>query len=403
VGLFKRKGSKRQNDGQQFDVWWYEFSFQGTRIRESAHTDNRVVAEHIMRERRRKLEEGAGGIKAIAKPKTFAVAAQDWLDESKAQWSANNHRIETTNVGHLRPHFGKMLLTDIEAKDVKRYQAARKDEGASGKTINLEVAALRSVLRKARLWANIQPDIKMLKAREDVGRALSADEQSRLLVACKASRSRSLYPAVQVNLHTGLRNAELRNLRWSNVDLIQGEITVGKSKTAAGEGRKVPLSDVALACLKEWRSQFPDAQPAHYVFPSERYGLKGQDGRKDGKAVPYAIDPTKPISSFKTAWTAARKAAGVQCRWHDGRHSFVSALAEGQASDSTIMALAGHVSKKMMERYSHTRNERKREAIAAAFGRKTNTEQTEAEKTTEQSASPHFHPHSESAEAAQVM
>ena len=98
----------------------------------------------------------------------------------------------------------------------------------------------------------------------------------------------------------------------------------------------------------------PDAQPAHYVFPSERYGLKGQDGRKNRKVVPYATDPTKPISSFKTAWTAARETAGMSCRWHDSRHSFVSALGEGEASDTTIMALAGHVSKEMMERYGHT-------------------------------------------------
>jgi hypothetical protein len=41
------------------------------------------------------------------------------------------------------------------------------------------------------------------------------------------------------------------------------------------------------------------------------------------------------------------------------------ALAESQASDATIMSLAGHLSRKMMERYSHTRNEAKRQAIAA--------------------------------------
>jgi hypothetical protein len=39
------------------------------------------------------------------------------------------------------------------------------------------------------------------------------------------------------------------------------------------------------------------------------------------------------------------------------RHTFVSRLAESQASDATIMALAGHLSRKMMERYSHTRME----------------------------------------------
>jgi integrase len=345
-------------------VYWYEFSFQGVRIRESARTKNGQVAERIMREHRRKLELGRGGMKEVVKPKTFAAAAKDWLTVSTAQWSASNLRIETFNVGHLLPRFGKMLLTDITADDVKRYQAARLAEEASPKTINLEVAALRAVLRKHRLWANIQPDISMLRTREDIGRALTADEQHRLLTACKASRSRTLYPAFLLSLHTGLRNAELRNLRWRNVDLAAGEITVGKSKTQAGEGRKVPLSKMAHEAIREWRANFPEALPSHYVFCSERYGLDGEKGHKDGRVVPYLVDPTKPISSFKVAWTAAREAAKVDCRWHDARHSFVSALAEGEASDTTIMALAGHVSRKMMARYSHTGNKAKRAAIS---------------------------------------
>jgi len=189
-----------------------------------------------------------------------------------------------------------------------------------------------------------------------------------------------------------------------NVDLIDHQIIVGKSKTAGGEGRVVPLSEEAYQVAREWRSQFPDAKPSHYVFPSERYGLKGEGGRKDGKAVPYAIDPAKPISSFKTAWTTARKAAGVECRWHDCRHSFVSDLAEGEASDTTIMALAGHVSKKMMSRYSHTQNKVKKEAIAVAFNKKaTSTTQPESEMPTGGANSPHFHPHSQESEDAKIM
>jgi integrase len=120
--------------------------------------------------------------------------------------------------------------------------------------------------------------------------------------------------------------------------------------------------------LKGWRAQFIDATPEHYVFPSERYGLDGEAGLKSGKAIPYSVRPDVPIGSWKTAWTAARRAAGVSCRWHDCRHTFVSAVAEGQASDTTITALAGWMSKKMMERYSHTRNKAKIQAISALDG-----------------------------------
>jgi integrase len=185
------------------------------------------------------------------------------------------------------------------------------------------------------------------------------------LEACQRSRSRSLYPAVVVALSTGLRNAELRNLRWRNIDLLKGELIVGKSKTEGGEGRGVPLTNDALATLQAWRSNFRDVQPSHYVFPSERYGLKGEAGHKSGIAVAYAIDPTKPIGPWKFSWDTARTESKVQCRWHDLRHTFVSRVAEGQAPDATIMALSGHLSKKMLERYSHVRNEAKRTAIAA--------------------------------------
>jgi integrase len=345
--------------------YWYEFMFRGVRIRETTNSGNKEVAQRIERERRRKLELGTAGLQESKRPSLFSVAARQWLEVSKPHWSAGNARIEGYNLSHLSPHFGKLLLTDISVDDISRYQAARKKEGANPRTINMEIGTLRAILRRHRLWANLQPDVRMLKTRGEIGRALSDDEMHRLLTACKNSRSRSLFPAIQVSMHTGLRNKELRHLRWRQIDFLEGQLVVGKSKAAGGDGRVIPLSETVARCLQEWRSQFPEARPAHFVFPSERYGLAGEDGYTDGKVIPYDIKPTVPIGSWKVAWTAARKAAGVECRWHDCRHSFISKLAEGQASDATIMALAGHLSRKMMERYSHTRNEAKRAAISA--------------------------------------
>jgi len=346
-------------------IFWYEFEFGGQRIRESSKSANQDIARRNMSEHKRKLELGTAGLKERKKPLLFSVAARQWLELNRAHWSNSNQRIEGYNVDHLLPHFAKLLLTDITGEDVSRYQAARKKEHASPRTINMEVGTLRAILRKHRLWANIQPDVRMLKTRQDIGRALTADEQHRLLIVCKNSRSRSLYPAVVLSLLTGLRNGELRLLQWRQVDLLQNILTVGKSKTEGGEGRQIPLSPTALQVLQEWRSQFPCAFPSHYVFPSERYGLNGEDGHKGGATTRYEVRPDVPIGSWKVSWTAARKAAGVQCRWHDFRHCFVNALSEGKASDTTIMSLAGHLSRKMMELYSHTRLEAKRSAISA--------------------------------------
>jgi integrase len=62
------------------------------------------------------------------------------------------------------------------------------------------------------------------------------------------------------------------------------------------------------------------------------------------------------------------RATGVSCRFHDLPHTFIPLLAGSQALDSTVMALAGHVSRAMMERYSHIRMETKRRAVGTLSG-----------------------------------
>lgn len=166
-----------------------------------------------------------------------------------------------------------------------------------------------------------------------------------------------------VSIHTGVRNEELRLLRWRQVDFLQEHIQVGKSKTRGGEGRFIPLSGTALACLKVWHAQFPDAKPNHYVFPSERYGLHGEKYVFGGVVKVYEFDPLTPIASWKSSWTTCRELAKVNCRWHDLRHTFVSKMGENGVSEQTLLALTGHMSRKMLERYSHSRNESKRAAV----------------------------------------
>jgi len=197
---------------------------------------------------------------------------------------------------------------------------------------------------------------------EEVGQAIAMDDVDKLLDAAIQSRSRSLFPSLMIYLHTGVRAAESR-IQWKRVDLEKRTISVGRSKTKGGEGRVIPLNDEAFEILVEWRSRFKNVKPDHFVFPSERYGFNGHQSHLTGAVAVYDLDPTRPMASIKTAWTACRKAAGVWCRLHDFRHTFISALGEAGVPDSTIKALAGWMSAKMLERYSHTRNQAKRDAV----------------------------------------
>jgi len=72
------------------------------------------------------------------------------------------------------------------------------------------------------------------------------------------------------------------------------------------------------------------------------------------------------MGSWRNAWRLTCKAAGVRYRPHDMRHTFISRLAENpNVSEQTIKALAGHVSRQMLERYSHIRSAAKQAAIQA--------------------------------------
>jgi integrase len=160
-------------------------------------------------------------------------------------------------------------------------------------------------------------------------------------------------PAIIMALNTTMRGCEIKNLRWRDVDLLTRVLSVRKSKTEAGE-RTIPINDAAFAAIRELRESaqlFNGTEPEHFLFPA---------------CENEHIDPTRPMKSWRTAWRQLTNAAGIPgLRFHDLRHHAITELAESQASDQTIMSVAGHVSQRMLARYSHVRMEAKRQALDA--------------------------------------
>lgn len=139
------------------------------------------------------------------------------------------------------------------------------------------------------------------------------------------------------------------------------QLIVPVSKTEAGKGRVVPLTARVAAELGMWRKRFPTATMDSFVFPRHRVGQP-----KDGSYTLYDVNLTEPMLEWKTSWAKVCEDTGLHFRWHDLRHTFISRLAENPAvSEQTIRELAGHVSREMLQRYSHIRMEAKVQAIAA--------------------------------------
>jgi integrase len=347
------------------EVWWYEFVFHGQRIRESTDSESKTLAVRAERQRRREMEESANGVRSTRRPVLFPTAAREWMEANLARWSKSNIDIQKFNLKHLSAEFGSMLLADITPQHVGKYQGIRQKEGASNRTINMEVSTLRMMMKAGRVWGAISQDVKMLPERRDIGRALTPDEETRLFEACRKSSQPSLHTAVLIYCNTGLRNAELRRARWQQVDFLKAEFQVGEAKTDASEGRIVPLNHAALGAFEEWKHRWPDAKPGDYIFPTEKLMFKGEGATEKGIMTAYDVNTGKPLGAWKRAWRTAKKQAGVECRIHDLRHHFISALAQTQTPDATIQAISGHLSRKMLEHYSHVRLDAKRRAVEA--------------------------------------
>jgi integrase len=334
----------------------YRFRFDGRIYHESTKTKSATIARDAERQRRRGLELSINGLKERrALPPMFKVAAKKWQDNREHIVAAKTQAIASNALKRLLPVFGDKLLSDIGYQDIVDYQKKRQAYGAKNRTINIEVGLLRQVLLDydESLWLPLARKVPSLRENKDVGRAISPEQQEALLKAAAEPRysDSPLHPIVVLGLSTAMRSTEIKTLRWSQVDLLDKTLTVGKSKTEQGSGRVIPLTQAAVAVLVKWATRTPEARPEHFIFAA---------------CENHHVDPSRPITSFRTAWRNATKTAGLEgLRFHDLRHTAITKLAESQASESTVMSIAGHVSRKMMERYSHIRTNAKRTAVEA--------------------------------------
>lgn len=191
-----------------------------------------------------------------------------------------------------------------------------------------------------------------LPTRRKIDKAYEPDETQKMGQLSRKSRSPHVHLALTLALNAGMRDAEIKSLAWSQIHLDKDYLQVGRSKTAAGEGRTIPINSVLHQAIVEYRAaylkKFKEIREEWYVFPFGR---------------PRPWDPTRHVTTLKTAWKNIRRNAQVTGRRHDHRHTLITQLAEGGAGEETIRQIVGHVSKEVLRDYLHVRMKAKREAL----------------------------------------
>jgi len=369
------------------NTWHTHFFVDGQRYRQSLHTSDWREAQ---KQEKELISQAKQGKLAAAGQKfsklNVSEAVKSYLEERAAHVQPNSKRSESDHAKPLREYFGSLPIARIDVDSVLAYIRHRKGAGLSNTTVNMEIGILRRILKRAKRWHLLADEIPRLPERRDIGRALQPAEKLHLLkVAQSRPEWETAYLAALVALNTTMRGCEIRQLRWRDIDFMDRSLVIRRSKTRAGE-RLIPLNATALNTILRLRERAqtsfgPDLQSDWYVFPSS-----------EGFSQP---DPKKPMSGWRSGWRSLTRAincpacgelqppsnscckpeCGVDIsklksvtaglRFHDLRHHAITELAESQASDRTIMSIAGHVSQRMLAHYSHVRVEAKRKALDA--------------------------------------
>ncbi len=259
----------------------------------------------------------------------FTAYTADYLPTKAPKTAYQQGRL----IRWLTQELGTIPLAQFSPMVVRTWKTqllARFAPGTVRRYLDMLSTILNVAVREYE-WLEHNPCRKVTFPPQSKGRTryLSDDERQRLLAACATSRNPALPTIVLIALTTGARKGEIIGLQWAHVDFARQALRLIDTKN--GESRGVPLALQAREALEVWaRGRRYDYD---WVFPR--------------------VDGTGPLSMDR-AWRQARdRAALVNFRFHDLRHTAASYLAMSGATLRDIAEILGHKTMQMTRRYTH--------------------------------------------------
>jgi integrase len=258
---------------------------------------------------------------------------------------------------HIKPALGRLKLKSLTTTHVRGLYREKLDAGLAPRTVQYIHTTLHKALKDAvadgLIPRNVAKGIKAPRPRKQEINALSADQAHSFLSAARGDRFEALYV---VALHCGLREGELLGLRWEDVDLAAGTLSVRRTLSQArighmfeapknGKGRNVRLTSGAVEALKRHRA----AQNGQRI----RLGSLWQD---HGLVFPSQRGTTMHASNLTArSFKPLLKRAGLpDIRLHDLRHTCATLLLSEGVHPKFVQELLGHANVGItLDTYSH--------------------------------------------------
>jgi integrase len=307
---------------------------------------------------------------------TFHEFASEWFEAHKEEWREGTRLDYQQHLSHhLLPFFKSHRLSQITIAEVDRYRAKKvKDGKLSPSTINKTITRLAQILELAVEYGQIPSNPakghrRRLKAPKASAVWLDSAQQISALLDSAGELDRELKTRtprramLATLVFSGLRIGELADLRWRDVDLAGGWLTVRSSKTDAGVRRieLLPVLRDELATYKAGVTARPDGR----VFATSTGAAMNPSNIRNRILAP----------SIERASKRLVKAGHVPLpdglTPHKLRHTYTSLLAALGTDPGAMMDLLGHTDPGFtlrVYRHSMRRDDQSKAELRALIG-----------------------------------
>ena len=329
-GLFKMKGSR---------FWYAQFyDANGRPCRASTKKDVKSEAQGVLRKMMGDSERGLpfqGDVKKIRYEDLKAALLQNYAERGNKSLETYADGEETIwGLKAVDTFFKGMPVTKITTDAARDFASKLLESGAANGTVNRSLALLRRMLNIAREDGKIQvvPKIRMMKAGPARKGFLLRGQFDALLAKLPAH----LKPLVVFLYYCGVRVGEAKQIDWSQVDLPAAVIRLEQEQTKGDDARTVPLPDLLLGMLE-------------LQEPKEGLVFDSTNLRKSWNVACDAVGLGKLV---KVEGKRDKRYTGLIV--HDLRRSAVRNLIRAGVPEGVAMAISGHKTRAVFDRYNIT-------------------------------------------------
>lgn len=316
-------------------------------------------------------------VPVVAQGGTFGALLDEWRAGREGRLSPNTLASDERIIRvHIRPALGDRQLSALSTHDLDKLYAALTKGGLAPASVRKVHNVCRGALDQARKWKLIATNPALDASPPSVSTPeviAPSPETAQALLSAAWENNRVLAALFQLSLVTGARRGEVVGLRWEDVDLTTGSVTIRRAliivkggvqekSTKTDRVRSVALDDSTVAMLATHRAEQEAAAsacggailPASWVFSPR----------------PGATEPYRPDSVTWWFEKLRRKTGVTGFSWKDSTRHFSATQLVGAGVDPvTVAGRLGHSRvTTTLNIYSHALPEKDRDAAALLGG-----------------------------------